>query len=140
MKLTTTDGSTQFTIQNSNGVVVSSITSLGTVSFSSNTVLAGATFYQNGRVVMGGSNTQGAVFISTVVTLGTANSPVYISSNTIMPGATFYYGGSAIISSNTVLSGATFYNNGPDPVGQSHPIRSLLHQRGLERHHLLPER
>lgn len=38
VKLTTTDGSTQFTIQNSNGVDVSSITSLGQAYFSSVTV------------------------------------------------------------------------------------------------------
>ena len=47
VKLTTADGSTKFTVQDSNGNVVTSVSSQGNVTISSNTVLRGATFYNN---------------------------------------------------------------------------------------------
>lgn len=78
--------------------------SASTITVSSNTVLPGATFYQNGPVL-----------------LGTPGFSVTLSSNVIMPGATFYQnamvrlgdsGISVRVSSNTILPGATFYDQG----------------------------
>jgi hypothetical protein len=110
VKLTTSDGSTQFGIQNAGGTDVMTVNSLGgvvigsSITVSSNTVLPGTTFYQNGSAVIGGSGqsvTLSSNVIATggIVTLGSANNYVKISSNTILPGTTFYQNGQATFGS-----------------------------------------
>jgi hypothetical protein len=105
IQMTTTNGSTLIGFQNSSAQNVVTVNSAGVLQVSSNTILPGTTFYQNGAVVMG------------------ANQTVAISSNTVLPGATFYQNGaislgagaqSVKFSSNVVVSGgnATIFQNG----------------------------
>ncbi len=56
VKLTTTNGSTKFTVQNSAGAEVASVNSLGGLTISSNAVLSGTTFYQGGSALIGTSS------------------------------------------------------------------------------------
>jgi hypothetical protein len=108
IQMTTTNGSTLIGFQNSSAQNVVTVNSAGVLQVSSNTILPGTTFYQNGAVVMG------------------ANQTVFISSNVVMPGTTHYQNGSVVFgaagqsvsfSSNTILPGATFYQNGSIALG-----------------------
>jgi hypothetical protein len=110
--LTTNTGGTKFTVQNSNPAVVASIDSSGSAFISSNTILSGATFYNNGPI-----------------TLGNAGQTVTISTNLIVNnGGTFYQDGAVTLgasgqavtfSSNVILNGTTFYQNGRVVIGGS---------------------
>jgi hypothetical protein len=68
LKLSTNDGSTQFGFQNSAGVDVVTVNSYGGVSISSNVVMPGTTFYQNGNVLLGKS--------TSLVGVGASNAPI----------------------------------------------------------------
>src|SRR5437016_5086703 len=59
LKLSTTDGSTQFAVQASNSNPKFMVTSAGAIQVTSNTILSGTTFYQNGNVVIGNAATSG---------------------------------------------------------------------------------
>ncbi len=85
IQMTTTNGSTQFGFQNSSGQDVVTVNSAGVLLVSSNTILSGTTFYQNGNVNLGSSGD--------VITMPIVN----ISSNAVMPGATFYQGANIVM-------------------------------------------
>jgi hypothetical protein len=139
IQMTTTNGSTVVGFQDSAGKDVVLVNSLGGLTVSSNTILPGTTFYQDGTVFTG---TPGKVFdVNANVQLGAANNSVIIASNTILPGTTFYQDGTVLtgtsgklfdingtvqlgaagnsvqITSNTIMPGATFYQSGAIYMG-----------------------
>jgi hypothetical protein len=59
LKLSTADGSTQFAVQASNANPKFMVNSAGTIQVTSNTILSGTTFYQNGNAVLGNAATSG---------------------------------------------------------------------------------
>jgi len=65
LQMSTSDGTTQIGFQNSSGTDVVTVSSLGTVAISSNTILPGTTFYQNGNVRMGVTGSSIAFFGAT---------------------------------------------------------------------------
>jgi hypothetical protein len=108
IQMTTANGTTVVGFQSSSGNDVATVTSAGGLEVSSNTILPGTTFYQDGAVVMG------------------ANQTVTISSNVVMPGTTHYQDGAVVFgapgqsitfSTNTILPGATFYQDGAISIG-----------------------
>lgn len=69
-----------------------------TVTVSSNTILSGATFYQNGPInFANATNISGALTVSNAATLGSASSAVLITSNTILANTTFYQNGTTVM-------------------------------------------
>ncbi len=123
IQMTTSNGSTVVGFQDLTGKDVVLVNSLGGLVVSSNTILPGTTFYQDGTVITG---TSGKLFdINATVQLGAAGNSVQIASNTILPGTTFYQNGAVVmganqtvtISSNVVMPGATHYQNGSVVMG-----------------------
>lgn len=111
-----------------------SIVAGSSMTVSSNTILAGATFYQSANPVMNGSQ---------INTLTSGNLSGNIPTAVLPPSTTIYhwntttpqagslaltgsgvFGSSVTISSNTILDGATFYNAG-NPVMNGSQINSL---------------
>src|SRR4051812_12757530 len=58
-RLSTTDGTTRFGVQDKNAKGLFYANSAGTVQITSNTILSGTTFYQNGNAILGNAATSG---------------------------------------------------------------------------------
>jgi hypothetical protein len=141
IQLTTNDGSTKMSVNNSGANSIASIDSQGdaifnkAVTISSNAVLSGATFYSAGTINISNPTTHtGTLTVINSATLGAAGNTVTISSNAVLPGTTIYQNGNVqmgvgsvlmgsggntvTISSNAILSGATFYQNAPTVINK----------------------